>query len=84
MRVRIPELLAARQMTPYAVAKASRGRISMSAAYRLARERGKFQFFDADLLEALCDVLVIAPTELFERDTQPVAAPPPKKRKKRG
>lgn len=54
-------------MTAYALHKASDGRISMSAAYRLMRARGRVQFFDADLLDALCDALAVAPGDLFER-----------------
>ncbi len=68
MRLRIPELLIERRLTPYGLAKASGGRISLSAAYRLNRSRGRVQFFDADLLEALCDVLDVEPGELLERE----------------
>lgn len=54
-------------MTPYQLAKASTGRISLSAAYRLARARGSIARFDALLVEALCDVLEVDPGRLFER-----------------
>ncbi len=66
MRLRFPELLG--EMSPYALAKASNGRISMSTAYRLTRLGGRVKTFDADLLEALCDVLNVAPGQLLERD----------------
>ncbi len=46
LRLRLPELLEEREMTPYALAKASRGRISMSTAYRLARLKGRVETFD--------------------------------------
>lgn len=68
MRLRFPELLDARGLTPYALAKASEGRISESTAYRLTRMRGRVANFDAQMLEALCDVLGVEPGELLERD----------------
>lgn len=57
-------------MTPYALAKASDGRISMSTAYRLARLKGRVETFDRDVLEALCDVLDVEPGELLERGSR--------------
>lgn len=68
MRLRLPELLDARGLTAYALAKQSEGRISMSTAYRLVRLEGRVQNFDADMLEALCDVLGVSPGELLERE----------------
>lgn len=44
-------------MTAYQVAKDSGGRISTSALYRLVRAEGRVRYFDAELLDALCDVL---------------------------
>jgi DNA-binding Xre family transcriptional regulator len=69
MRLRLPELLQEQKppMTPYAVAKASGGRISLSTIYRLARQKGQVDSFDAELLEALCDVLGCEPGDLLER-----------------
>jgi DNA-binding Xre family transcriptional regulator len=75
MRLRLPELLNERGMSAYALAKQSNGRISMPTAYRMARLSGRVQNFDAELLEALCDVLSVEPGELLERD--------PVKRKRR-
>lgn len=67
MRLRVPELLAERQWTAYHLAMASGGRISMSAAYRLAKT-GKFGEVSPVVLDALCDVFDIAdPGPLFER-----------------
>jgi DNA-binding Xre family transcriptional regulator len=77
LRVRVPELLKARGMTAYQLAKASEGRISLSAAYRLVRARGRIGRFDAPVVEALCDVLDVEPGELFERER-------PTRRKARG
>lgn len=68
MRLRLPELLESRGLTPYAFAKALNGRVAESTAYRLVEKRGKLASFDAALLEALCDVLGCKPGDLFERD----------------
>ena len=71
MRLRIPELLEEHKLTPYGLSKRSGGRISLSAAYRLNRSEGRVQFFDADLLEALCDVFEIKSLdELLEREAK--------------
>ena len=70
MRVRLAELMEARRLTAYAVAKQSDGRVSTSALYRLLRNDGRARFLDADLLEALCDVLDVEPGELLERDSK--------------
>lgn len=69
MRLRLPELLEEHSITPYGLHKASEGRISLSTAYRLTRNRGVVKMFDAELLEALCDVLDVGPEKLLERDT---------------
>lgn len=69
MRLRTPELLAARQMTAYRLAQMSGGRISQSAAYRLAS--GQFTSVTAATLAALCDVLEVGPGELLTRDPLP-------------
>jgi len=68
MRVRLAELMEARGLTAYSVAKQSGGRISTSALYRLLKTGGRPRFLDADLLEALCDVFDVGPRELLERE----------------
>jgi DNA-binding Xre family transcriptional regulator len=70
MRLRLPELLAEHKppLTAYAVAKASGDRISLSTIYRLNRHRGRVASFDAELLEALCDVFGVGPAALLERE----------------
>jgi DNA-binding Xre family transcriptional regulator len=68
MRLRLPEILEERGLTPYAVAKASNGRIDQSTLYRLQRKRGRVEFFSAELLEALCDVLECEPADILERE----------------
>ena len=70
IRVRLPELLNEDVPTAYAIAKASRERISLSAAHRLVRARGAVQRFDADVIEALCEIFGIGPGELFELDAK--------------
>ena len=66
MRLRIPDLMP-EGMTRYELAKRSSGRISMSTAYRLVKLKGRVQNFDADMLEALCDIFDVDPGALFER-----------------
>ena len=70
MRIRFPELLAKSGLTPYAVAKASADRISLSTAYRLNRSGGRLNTFDADVLEALCEIFAVGPGELLEREAK--------------
>ncbi len=66
MKIRVPALLRERGWTAYELSKRSDGRISMSAAYRLASEDWKC--VSAEVLEALCDVFGIRdPGPLFER-----------------
>ena len=66
MRVRLAELLEARGLTAYAVAQQSGGRVSTSALYRLLKVDGRPRLLDAELLDALCDVLDVGPGELLE------------------
>lgn len=68
MRLRLPELLRERGMTPYAFSKATKGRVSLSTAYRIVRMKGRLATFQATVLEAICDGLKVAPSELFEID----------------
>ncbi len=79
MRLRLPELLEARGLTPYAVAHhpLNAGRIKLTTMYRLVRSRGTKPPFTPAVLSALCDILEVEPGELFERNTPPAA---PKKR----
>jgi DNA-binding Xre family transcriptional regulator len=72
MRLRLPELLDEHKppLTPYAAAKASGGRINQVTLYRLVRAQGRVQNFNAELCEALCQVLGVQPADLFELDTE--------------
>lgn len=65
LRLRFPELLDERGLTPYALAARSGGRISMSVAHRLAHGITRF---DVSTLEALMDTLGVGVEELFTRD----------------
>jgi len=71
MRLRLPELLAERGWTAYQLHAQAGGRLSMSTAYRILRDRGRVTCFDAELLETLCDVFGVGPAELFERERKP-------------
>lgn len=67
MRLRVPELLKEHGITAYELAKRSGGRISLTAAYRLAGNR--FRSVPLPTLDALCDVFGIKdPGPLFERE----------------
>jgi len=67
IRLRVGELLEERGITAYQLAKLSDGRISLSAAYRLAEPNaGAFPPSWA-MLEILCEVLEVDVGELFER-----------------
>lgn len=71
MRIRLPELLDEHGITAYELSKRSGNppRISLSTIYRLRKSRGKVANFDADLLEAICDVLGIDDVgEVLERE----------------
>lgn len=69
VRIRIAELLKQHEMTPYALSAASGGRISMSTAYRLKKRNGRLESFEAELLEALCEIFQPATLdEILERD----------------
>ena len=68
MRVRLAELMEPRGLTAYALAQQSDGRISTSALYRLLKTDGRARYLDSELLDALCDVLDVEPSELLERE----------------
>lgn len=78
IRLRLPELLEQRDRTPYAVATASGGRVTLSTLYRLVRARGHAPTYSADVIEALCEGLGVSPCDLFERSA-PAKKTPAKK-----
>jgi DNA-binding Xre family transcriptional regulator len=65
VRLLVPDLLTARRMTPYALAKALEGRVSRSAVYRMAA--GEKVALGLDEIAGLCDALDVEPGQLFER-----------------
>lgn len=69
VRLRLPELLDEHQLTAHAVARRSEGRINASTLYRLTRSRGAVRYLDAELLDALCDVLGVPLAAVVERAT---------------
>lgn len=75
MRLRVPILLERKGLTAYQLAKRSRGRISLSAAYRFARPGGAFRCLSPETLDALCEVLDCEPGSLFEREPAPRRRP---------
>jgi hypothetical protein len=68
VRLRFVELMKERELTPYFVSKRSGGRISLSTAYRLERLNGALARFDAEVVDALCDVFDVEPGALFVRE----------------
>lgn len=71
MRLRFPEILEEHNTTAYALAQRSKGRLSASTLYRLARSKGRVRYIDADLLDALCELLDVEPGTLIERRRHP-------------
>lgn len=65
VRLLVPDLLAARGMTAYALSKALGSRVSRSAVYRMAA--GEKVNLGLEEIAGLCDVLGVEPGELFER-----------------
>ena len=59
MRIRLPELLEEHKppLTAYQVTKQSNGCILPATLYRLVKNRRVVKYIDADLLDALYDVL---------------------------
>lgn len=55
-------------MTAYELSKRSEGRITLSTIYRLARQQGRVRYIDADVAQAICDVLSITPARLFDHE----------------
>jgi hypothetical protein len=74
MRIRLRELLAKRNLTPYQLSKRSSGRITMPTAYRLYNTDGHFSRLSPGTLAALLEVLEVTPDQLFE-------VTPPRKRR---
>jgi DNA-binding Xre family transcriptional regulator len=69
MRLRVTELMAQRGLaTAYQLSKASKGRISMTKAYRLVESAGRPERIELDTLEALCETFNVGPGELLERE----------------
>ena len=76
VRLRLPELLVQHGLTAYELAKRSGGRLSLSAAYRLAATGGRFTSLPARHLEALAEVFGVEPGALF------TSTPVPRRRRR--
>ncbi|HEV2749045.1 MAG TPA: helix-turn-helix transcriptional regulator [Gemmatimonadales bacterium] len=64
LRLRVRQLLEARGLSPYALAKFTG--LSLNSIYRLTRASGRFRLIRADTIERLCAALRVSPSELFE------------------
>lgn len=64
--LRVADLLKRSGLTAYQLAKQSGGRVSMSAAYRLAN--GEVERLSAETVSALCDIFNCEPSDLFVRE----------------
>lgn len=68
MRLRIPELMAARNLTTaYQLAKAAGGRMSMTNAYNLVESAGRMDV-RLETVDILCDVFDVEPNDLIDRE----------------
>jgi DNA-binding Xre family transcriptional regulator len=69
IRFLLPDLMAARGMTTsYQLAKASKGAINATTAYRLVEAGYTPKRIDIATLDVLCEVLEAKPADFFERD----------------
>jgi transcriptional regulator with XRE-family HTH domain len=67
IRLRVGELLEERGMTAYQLAKQSGGRITIAAAYRLAKGNSGTFPPSWEMLEVLCQLLKVDVSDLFAR-----------------
>ena len=63
LRLRVRQLLEARDLSPYALAKFTG--LSLNSIYRLTSSSGRFRLIRADTIERLCGALRVTPSELF-------------------
>jgi hypothetical protein len=66
MRLRFPELFRECGITPYQLAKRSKGRIAVSTAYRWQQLAGRVKSFDGEVVEDLCDILDLELAQVIE------------------
>ena len=64
IRLRLADVLAARDWTPYRLARETG--LTVPTAYRLADVTKRFGRFTADTLDRLCEALEVQPGELLE------------------
>jgi DNA-binding Xre family transcriptional regulator len=69
MRIRLAELMEARGIkTAYGLEQFADGALTISAAHRLVKSKGRPKRVDLVTLEALCDVFNVRPGELLEHE----------------
>ena len=66
VRLRVRQLLEARGLSPYALAKFTG--LGLNSIYRLTNATGRFRLIRADTIERLCGALRVLPSELFDYD----------------
>ena len=71
LRLRLRQLLEARGLSAYALAKFSG--LSLNTIYRLTRPSGRFRIIRADTIERLCGALRVTPSELFAYKRPPAS-----------
>lgn len=69
MELRVSQILDRLGKTAYWLSEASGGRISMSAAYRLAAD--EWEQLPRETLAALCDTLGVEPGEILDHQPKP-------------
>lgn len=71
MRIRLPELMALRNVSPTDLVEALGGVASRASVYRLLAADGAASTFRADVLDRLCELFEVPPGRLLERTTAP-------------
>ncbi len=69
IRFRLAEILRARRLTPYRLAKDTG--LALSTVYRMAMGRRRPGVVNWSTLERICDYLDVAPGDLLERSPAP-------------
>jgi DNA-binding Xre family transcriptional regulator len=64
VRLRVAELMKARRLSAYALAKGAG--LNYPTAYRLSRPAGRFQRLESRTLNRLCEFFGVQPGELLE------------------
>jgi DNA-binding Xre family transcriptional regulator len=68
VRLRIPEVLRERRVTPRELAALSAGRLAVSTVYRWVQLEGRLKSLDTQALDDLCDILGVEIAQVIERE----------------